>query len=453
MNLLMKVILFLIPASLLFLSGIHATPIGHVQVQSEPGLLIFLDGTFRGETTAELGGLVLQGVPEGTHTLKVVKEGFQPQTEQVDVVRGEMVSIRVGALRPQVSIEQVGRSTHSQGVDQTGTLSVESLPTECLITIAELGITEDKKVKGEWRARFIPPGKYRIEASAQGKTLTQDADVLPGRESRVFFDFVAGAAQEVEKELTDWVPRESSFHAGEIWKEPHSAIEFVWVPGGCYEMGCGHWTHACKDDEEPVHKVCVDGFWISKYEVTQAQWQNVIKKKSFSFTRGDTYPADKVSWDDAREFITQLSALSDRTFRLPTEAEWEYAARSGGRPEKYSGGGHAEAVAWHARDSGEKLHPVGTKAPNGLGIHDMSGNVWEWCQDSYDPEFYASSPRINPLASLSSPYRVLRGGSWDDLPKFVRTGIRYKRRAEARYSFMLGEFRNIGLRLVSAPGE
>ena len=155
----------------------------------------------------------------------------------------------------------------------------------------------------------------------------------------------------------------------------------------------------------------VGGFWIGKYTVTQGQWQKVMGNNPSGFKKGDNYPVETVSWDDAKEFIRKLNGKSGYTFRLPTEAEWEYAARSGGKAEKYAGGNDIDAVAWYVANSGRSTHPVGTKAPNGLGIYDMSGNVWQWCEDKYDAEAYKKHQRNNPISSSGGSLKVLRGGS------------------------------------------
>jgi formylglycine-generating enzyme required for sulfatase activity len=139
----------------------------------------------------------------------------------------------------------------------------------------------------------------------------------------------------------------------------------------------------------------VDGFWIGKYEVTQIEWQRVMGNNLSDF-KGDRNPVEEVSWNDAQEFIKRLNAKGNGMFRLPTEAEWEYAARSGGKDEKYAGGDGVERVAWYRSNSRGKTHPVGTKAPNCLGLYDMSGNVWEWCQDWYNKK------RLLPACSPES---------------------------------------------------
>ena len=184
--------------------------------------------------------------------------------------------------------------------------------------------------------------------------------------------------------------------AGEEWRDPVTGMAFMWVPGGCYQMGD---TFGDGDeDEKPVHEVCVDGYWMGKYEVTQGEWQKIMGSNPSHFNKGDNYPVEKVSWNDAKEFIRKLNSKSNGyKFKLPTEAEWEYAARSGGKKEKYSGSSDVDSVAWYNSNSGKSTHSVGTKAPNGLGIYDMSGNVWEWVEDIYSNNAYRNHSRNNPI--------------------------------------------------------
>jgi formylglycine-generating enzyme required for sulfatase activity len=133
------------------------------------------------------------------------------------------------------------------------------------------------------------------------------------------------------------------------------------------------------------------------------------------FQRGDRHPVEQVAWVDVVDFIGRLNERNRdaHVFRLPTEAEWEYAARSGGRRERFAGSHEADAVAWTQENSEESTHPVGRKAPNGLGLHDMSGNVWEWCRDAYDPNAYGRHERDNPVVAGEGPEQVIRGGSWN----------------------------------------
>ena len=222
-------------------------------------------------------------------------------------------------------------------------------------------------------------------------------------------------------------------------------MEFVRVPGGCYEMGCGSWTSDCDNDEKPVHEVCVDSFWMGKYEVTQGQWKKIMGNNPSSFKNGDNYPVENVSWNDAKEFVEELNAWSSyEKYRLPTEAEWEYACRSGGTGEKYSGGRDVDRVAWYASNSGGSTHPVGTKAANGLGIYDMIGNVWEWCEDVYDGRAYLKHSKINPALTSGGSSRIVRGGSWDGFPVSVTCANR-----AASYPGSQGD--NLGFRVVKEP--
>lgn len=198
------------------------------------------------------------------------------------------------------------------------------------------------------------------------------------------------------------------------------------------------------NNDKPVHTVCLNHFFIGKYEVTQRQWRKVIGGNPSRFKSGDDYPVESVSWNDAQKFIRKLSALNKNKyqFRLPTEAEWEYACRSGGKPETYSGGGRIDRVAWYSENSGRRTHRVGTKAPNGLGLYDMSGNVWEWCQDWYG--HYPSGHVTDPKGPSSGSGRVVRGGSWRYYAGICRSANRFS------YS-PGGSSLSFGLRLSMAP--
>jgi formylglycine-generating enzyme required for sulfatase activity len=182
---------------------------------------------------------------------------------------------------------------------------------------------------------------------------------------------------------------------------------------------------------------------LAKYEVTQGQWQKVMGNNPSHFKKGGNYPVEFVSWVATKAFISTLNAKNSAKFRLPTEAEWEYAARNGGKPEKYSGGDHIDRVAWYGSDyrSGS-TQQVGTKVPNGLGLFDMSGNVWEWCEDVYGS--YPSSSQDNPIATGDEAGRVIRGGGWSNGPQNVRS--------TARRNVSPAEWNSdVGFRLVRIP--
>jgi formylglycine-generating enzyme required for sulfatase activity len=205
----------------------------------------------------------------------------------------------------------------------------------------------------------------------------------------------------------------------------HSSKLFEWVSPGSFQMG----STSGYVDERPVHRVEItQGFYIGKYEVTQAQWQAVMGSNPSKF-KGNNRPVENVSWEDAQAFISKLNQLDrEYTYRLPTEAEWEYAARGGqqSRGYKYAGSNNLGSVAWYDDNSGNQTHEVGSKAPNELGLYDMCGNVWEWCADWYDEDYYRSSPRQDPRGPSRGSLKVVRGGSWGSTSLHSRIALRIR---------------------------
>lgn len=207
---------------------------------------------------------------------------------------------------------------------------------------------------------------------------------------------------------------------GDTMIESATGMKFIYVPKGCFMMG----SNEGSDDEKPVHKVCVDAFWMGQYEVTQGQWQKIMGKNPAHFQKGNSYPVEQVSWDDSQEFIKKLNNKTEKSYRLPTEAEWEYACRGNGSG-KYCGGDNVNDLAWYSKNSNDSTHPVGNKQANDFGLHDMSGNVWEWCADWYDEKYYASIFEENPIGPLSGTNRILRGGGWLRSPVRCRSVRRH----------------------------
>ena len=215
----------------------------------------------------------------------------------------------------------------------------------------------------------------------------------------------------------------------------------VYVSGGTFTMG-GTSEQGCEayDDEKPTHSVTLSGYYICKYEVTQALWQAVMGSNP-SYFEGDNLPVEQVSWNDCQTFINRLNSYTGRNFRLPTEAEWEFAARGGNysRHYKYSGSNYIDDVAWYADNSNWRTHPVGTKQANELGLYDMSGNVWEWCSDWYGS--YSSYSQSNPTGTASGSDRVNRGGCGFSNARRCRSSTR-------SYDTPGYSFYGLGLRLV-----
>ena len=229
---------------------------------------------------------------------------------------------------------------------------------------------------------------------------------------------------------------------------PMDDIEMVWIEPGTFQMGSPSSEPGRDSDEGPVHEVTISqGFYLGKYEVTQGQWESVMGTRPWqgrSYVRsGPNYPAVFVSWGDAQEFIRRLNtSLGSEVYRLPTEAEWEYACRAGTTTRWSFGDDESQLgdYAWYrdnAWDVGERYsHSVGTKRANPWGLYDMHGNVWEWVQDWYDRDYYRSSPSVDPAGPSSGLDRVLRGGFFYSPAQFVRLAFRYGISPGIRYNYV-----------------
>ena len=216
----------------------------------------------------------------------------------------------------------------------------------------------------------------------------------------------------------NYTPNVKTFYANGV------SFEMVEVRGGTFRMGATSEQGSEADsDEKPVHSVTLSGYYIGKTEVTQALWKAVMGSNPSNF-KGDNLPVECVSWNDCQEFVRKLNSLTELNFRLPTEAEWEFACRGGNnsRGYKYSGSNYIDNVAWYWDNSLGNTLPVATKLPNELGIYDMSGNVREWCSDWKGD--YSSGAQTNPKGPYDGSYRVNRGGSWFDLARHCRSSYR-----------------------------
>jgi formylglycine-generating enzyme required for sulfatase activity len=212
--------------------------------------------------------------------------------------------------------------------------------------------------------------------------------------------------------------------------------EMIFVEGGTFQMGCNDY----EENEQPIHSVTLSSFNISKYQLTQKQWEAVMGSNP-SYFKGDDLPVEEVSWNDVQEYIKKLNEKTGKTYRLPTETEWEFAARGGNKSKgyQYAGSDTPSDIAWFSENSDNKTQPVGTKKPNELGIYDMSGNVWEWCSDWYGD--YSTEPQTNPKGAETGSYRVLRGSSWFYDAVLLRVASR-------GYYTPANNYNNLGFRLV-----
>ena len=257
------------------------------------------------------------------------------------------------------------------------------------------------------------------------------------------------AAKPKAKPKTKPAPRRNSTHHSSstsstvnLSAELNKLINnMVYVSGGTFTMGgTSEQGSDAESIEKPTHSVTLSSYYICKYEVTQALWRAVMGSNPSKF-KGDNLPVEQVSWNDCQTFINRLNSYTGRNFRLPTEAEWEFAARGGNysRHYKYSGSNYISDVAWYCDNSGNRTHPVGTKQANELGLYDMSGNVWEWCSDWYGS--YSSYSQSNPTGATSGFGRVERGGNWCGLARYCCSSHR-------SYYAPGNSFDDLGLRLV-----
>jgi formylglycine-generating enzyme required for sulfatase activity len=282
-------------------------------------------------------------------------------------------------------------------------------------------------------------GSYEYSLSSLTIYLT-----LVGRDGEYYEEAItlvvdAGNKQKEETRRTS----ESKHQKVEAANETEDGM--VFVKGGCFDMGDIFGTGT--SDEKPVHTVCIGDFYLGKTEVTQKQWEDVVGKNPSKFQCGDC-PVEKVSWNNVQDFIKKLNEKTGMNYRLPTEAEWEYAARSGGYKEQWAGTNDEEKIGeytWYGFTAEGVTHAVGGKTPNGIGLYDMMGNVWEWCSDWYDKKYYEYSPSKDPQGPSEGSNRVIRGGGWRSRDKGLRTTDRNDFIPTSK------KFTDIGFRLARSP--
>ncbi len=411
------------PVNILILDACRDNPLersfrsasrGLVRMESPVGSLV-LYATAPGATAADGTGR------NGVFTQHLMEQLRQPGLSLDDVVLNTRVAVMRDTADRQVpwSSSSLTRKVFlagSAGEEHRGDggykLVIEPNPGDAQIRILNIG---PKYQPG----MVLPAGRYHIEATQRGYRTERRWVALSAAQQVFAFALEPTTPSSTILPQEEMPGQPSHSQAGNEWRDPVTGMEFVWVPEGCFEMG----SNEGQSDEKPVHEVCVDGFWMGKYEVTQGEWERVMGDNP-AWVKGDDHPVEHVSWDDAQSFINKLNNKGQGGFRLPTEAEWEYACRSGGRQEKYCGGNDVDRVAWYASNSGGETHPVGQKAANGLDLYDMSGNVWEWVSDRYDINYYRNSPKDNPQGPSAGAIRVLRGGSWFNSPAHVRAAFR-----------------------------
>ena len=286
---------------------------------------------------------------------------------------------------------------------------------------------------------LLETGNYDDSLSSLSNYLT-----LVGREGKHFEDAIT-LIVEAKNKLDEERLRMTKSQP-QLTKAARDAEDgMVFVKGGCFDMGDIFDTG--ESDEKPVHTVCVGDFYLGKTEVTQKQWIDITGHNPSKFQCEDC-PVERVSWNDIQGFIKKLNEKTGINYRLPTEAEWEYAARSGGGKEQWAGTNNVEKIgeyAWYDLNAEGSTHAVEGKLPNAIGLYDMMGNVWEWCSDWYDRHYYETHPSKDPQGHSEGPSRVLRGGGWRSKDKGLRTTNRNDFDPTSK------KFSDIGFRLTRSP--
>jgi formylglycine-generating enzyme required for sulfatase activity len=339
----------------------------------------------------------------GSHTIKLVN-GKKEVTETITVTQG-------------------GKARWEFDVAEGLIISIASTPTGAQLWIDGISVGRTPN------SATLSYGNHTIKLVNGKKEVTETITVTQGGKARWEFD-------------VDEAPA-----AGATLTEKASGLnlEMVFVKGGTFTMGCtAEQGNDCDDDEKPTFRATVSDFYMGKYEVTQAQWRAVMGSSPSYFKNCDNCPVEQVSWNDVQEFIRKLNQLTGKKYRLPTEAEWEFAARGGTQSKgyKYSGSNSIGEVAEYDGNNNKSTKPVGGKKPNELGLYDMSGNVWEWCSDWKDS--YTSDAKTNPTGPSTGSYRVLRGGSWSGNARICRVSLRNNITPDDRNNYL-------GFRLALVP--
>ena len=412
---------------------------GYIKVSSQPenGAAVFVNGRNVGTTPYTSDRL-----QSGNYTVQVAMTMYEDASRQVTVSDNETTNVTL-TLAPNFA-EPVFTCTDSE---------------------AEIWVNGERRGTGRWTAR-LPIGPYRVEVRKEAhRTTVRQLDLKAGDRSTIALEAPAPIVGKIDVSSTPFgadilldgkkvgttpeilnqvligshelriekagcspVTRTVTVEEGKtaevsvelnVRKRPQTqtitvngvSFKMVVVEGGNFMMGCTtEQGNDCYADERPMHQVTLNDFCIGEIVVTQALWKAVMRKNP-SFFKGDDRPVENVGWEDVQKFIRKLNKKTGKQFRLPTEAEWEYAARGGNQSKgyKYSGSNNISDVAWYSGNSGSITHPVKMKKANELGLYDMSGNVWEWCQDGYGN--YSSKPQTNPTGCTGSMCHVLRGGS------------------------------------------
>ena len=367
-----------------------------------------------------VGSLPWNGnLKEGMHLLEVRKDGYRSQQKTIQLAQQQKLDVAFDALS---AIQ--------------GNLSVNFKPFGSDVYVDGVKVGQSPRV-----FNGVLVGNHNVEIRKSGYSTSRQTVMISEGQTASISGSLTSSASSSNANVLSSGSSSLSDNTLTIPVKNGINIEMVKVEAGSFNMGATPEMKSPYEVEKPVHRVTLtNNYYIGKYEVTQALWQAVMGSNPSHF-KGDALPVEQVSWKDCQKFITKLNRLTGKNFRLPTEAEWEYAARGGNKSRgyRYSGSNTIDDVAWYENDALSQTHPVGTKQPNELEIYDMTGNVMEWCQDWYGS--YSSSPQVNPTGAASGSYRVVRGGGWSDSARGCRTSDR-------DFISPGGRSSDLGLRLV-----
>jgi formylglycine-generating enzyme required for sulfatase activity len=406
--------------------------VGMLTVRTQPEqATVYVNGVSEG-----IAPVKIENLDPGTITLEARKSGYLSQKEKARIRANRRTEVLL-ILDP----EPV----------PPGRLFVRPSPADARIRILNVAPRYSEGME-------LRDGRYHIEVSHKDfKTKTRWVNLRSGEDLVVEFELekvihepappkevvkekivIKEVRVEVPVEVPVKVPVSAAAQQpaeptlGLSWQEPITGMEFIWIKGGCFNMGSPT-SEDGRDSDEQLHEVCLDGFYLGINEVTQGQWLKVMAKNPSKFKGDNNLPVEQVSWAKVQKFLQKLSS-EKYTFQLPTEAEWEYAARAGTEtPFFYGNSITSEQVNFDgnhpygdspAGDYPRKTTPVGSYPANAWGLYDMHGNVWEWVRDWYGEDYYESSPRENPTGAASSWYRVIRGGGWYSYGKGCRSANR-----------------------------
>ena len=356
---------------------------------------------------------------EGMHLVEVKKNGYHSQQKTIQLSQQQKLDVAFGEL---IAIQ--------------GNLSVNYKPFGADVYVDGKKLGQSPRV---FNGLLI--GNHQVEVRKDGYATDKKSVTISEGQTMS----ISGTLSSTPVSSSNGNTSSSSLVSGgntiSIPVKKGISIDMVKVEAGTFMMGATSEMENPYSWEKPVHQVTLPhDYYMGKYEVTQALWKTVMGSNP-SYFKGDDLPVEEVSWEDCQEFISKLNSMIGRKFRLPTEAEWEYAARGGkkSRGYQYGGSSNISDVAWYDGNSGSKTHPVGMKQANELGIYDMSGNVYEWCQDWKGS--YVNSSQTNPTGAVSGSYRVYRGGSWYYDARYCRSSYRNSGAPGCRLN-------RLGLRLV-----